>query len=209
MQGVSETNEGSFSAKVIYLARHGRTELNAAAALRGLLDPPLDEVGRAEAEQLAAALAPFEPDLIVSSPLRRALETAWSVALELEIGVEPDDRLIDRDYGEWAGHPLDAVQAQWGNVDDAPGVEPRATVRSRALEALESVADRAESAAVVVAHDAINRLLLATLDPIRFPDADAIPQRTACFNVLYRADGAWQVGRVDVIPETTEERAAR
>lgn len=209
MQGVGQTIEESPSAKVIYLARHGRTELNAAGALRGHLDPALDEVGRAEAERLANALAPFEPDLIVASPLRRALETAWSIALELEINVEPDDRLIDRDYGEWAGQPLEAVRSQWGSVDDAPGVEPRSLVRARALEALESVADRAESAAVVVAHDAINRLVLASLDPARFPDPDAIGQRTACFNVLYRADGLWQVGRVDVVPEPTGERAIR
>jgi broad specificity phosphatase PhoE len=52
----------------VYLARHGRTALNAEGWLRGLRDPPLDEVGIAEACRLADALAVQSPVAVVSSP---------------------------------------------------------------------------------------------------------------------------------------------
>ena len=115
----------------VYLARHGRTELNAAGLLRGHLDPPLDTTGQQEAKALAAAIATFRPSLVVASPLRRAVETARYIAEECGLEVEIDDRLIDRDYGPWAGHSLEEVTAEFGSVDAAPGVEPRDVVRSR------------------------------------------------------------------------------
>lgn len=185
----------------IYLARHGQTELNAAGALRGHLDPPLDAVGQQEAKSLAKALATFRPALVVSSPLRRAVETARRIAEECGLDAEVDDQLIDRDYGEWAGRPLEDVVREFGSVDMAPGVEPREAVTARALVALDAIADRAEDGAVIVAHDAVNRLLISALDPVRFGIVEQIPQRTACFNLLQRIDGTWRIARVDVRPE--------
>ncbi|MBO0747342.1 MAG: histidine phosphatase family protein, partial [Acidimicrobiaceae bacterium] len=55
----------------LYLARHGRTPLNAAGVLRGRLDPPLDEEGRAEAARLGSALGGVGVRLVVASPLQR------------------------------------------------------------------------------------------------------------------------------------------
>lgn len=184
----------------IYLARHGQTELNATGALRGHLDPTLDGVGQREAKGLAMALASFRPGLVVSSPLRRAVETARFIADECGIDVEVDELLIDRDYGQWAGRPLEEVVREFGSVDAAPGVEPRDAVVTRATLALETVADRAEDGAVIVAHDAVNRLLISALDPHHFNVVEQIPQRTACFNLLQRVDGNWTVARVDVRP---------
>ena len=60
----------------VFLARHGQTALNAQGRLRGLSDPPLDEVGIAEATRLAAALASKHPTAVICSPLQRAVATA-------------------------------------------------------------------------------------------------------------------------------------
>jgi probable phosphoglycerate mutase len=60
----------------VFLARHGRTALNAEGRLRGLSDPPLDEVGVAEVARLAEALAPKHPTAVICSPLQRAVATA-------------------------------------------------------------------------------------------------------------------------------------
>ena len=184
----------------IYLARHGRTALNAAGALRGHLDPPLDAVGRLQAERLGVALGDQGVRLVVASPLRRAVETAQAVAIRANVGVEIDPRLIDRDYGRWAGQPKDVVEARWGSLDDAPGVEPPAEVRARAWEALADIARHARGeVAVVVSHDAVNRLTLATLGP-GLGDPDQLPQETGCFNTLDYLDGRWTVLRVNVVP---------
>jgi broad specificity phosphatase PhoE len=201
---MSRSYRGHNSSTSIYLARHGKTALNAAGVLRGHLDPPLDVTGLHEAEALATMLGVFKPSLIFSSPLRRALETAWCIANECGVDVQVENQLIDRDYGKWSGWRADEICIKWGSLDNAPGVEPRDLVLSRARNALEAIADRTEDGAVVVAHDAINRLLISSFDPIHFADVDAIPQRTGCFNLLQRRTSAWRVARVDVCPTNAD-----
>lgn len=183
----------------VYLARHGQTPLNAAGVLRGRLDPPLDEVGRDEARLLGRALARHHLSRVVASPLLRARQTAQAVAELVGLPVETDVRLVDRGYGQWAGMRREAVERRWGSLDEAPGVEPAAAVRDRAREALEAVAQGGRGPVVVVSHDVVNRLLLATFDP-RLGDPDEIPQATGRFNVLERGAHGWRVLAVDQAP---------
>lgn len=184
----------------IYLARHGRTALNAAGALRGHLDPELDAVGAHQVSVLGDVLGRLSLKLVVSSPLRRATETASAVARWAGLEVEKDDRFVDRDYGEWAGHQLDEVVAQYGGVDAAPGVEPASAVLQRARSGLDDVADRiGEGSGAIVSHDAVNRLLLHWIDP-SLGEIGLIPQDTACFNVIERRDGRWVVVSVNNAP---------
>ncbi|HLH99296.1 MAG TPA: histidine phosphatase family protein [Acidimicrobiales bacterium] len=187
----------------VLLARHGRTGLNADGRLRGRLDPELDEVGWGQARALAQAAARYEPRLVVTSPLRRAVQTGQIVAELGGLPTRTEPGFIDRDYGELAGAPAAEVVARWGSVDAAPGVERAAEVDRRAIRALDAVAaDAGGSTVVVVAHDAVNRLLLAALDPDAYPDPEAIPQPTGCFNILTRAvpAGPWRVREVGVVP---------
>ena len=59
---------------MLYLVRHGRTTANERGLLQGRLDPPLDEVGRAQAEAIARMIG--RVDDVIASPLARAQETA-------------------------------------------------------------------------------------------------------------------------------------
>lgn len=182
------------------LVRHGRTSLNAAGVLRGRLDPPLDDVGEAEVRRLAATLATRDIGLVVSSPLRRARQTARAIADAAELEPEVDDELADRDYGQWAGHTVADVVERFGSLDAAPGVERAGEVRCRALEALYRIVRRSPPATVVVvAHDVVNRLLLTTLAP-ELGEPGSIGQHTACYNEITRVDGNWEVQSVDQRP---------
>ena len=189
---------------VVYLARHGQTALNESGVLRGLLDPSLDEAGRRQAALLSEALRWRQLSLVAASPLRRARETAQPVAGHAGLTVTVDRCLLDRDYGQWAGAPKDTVTAQWGCVDAAPGVEPRGAVRDRALQGLTALAQRCPAASVVaVSHDAVNREVLAALDPV-LGDPDDIPQDNGCFNVLQWAGGSMAVLSINVLPAGRE-----
>ena len=184
----------------VLLVRHGRTVLNAENRLRGRLDPELDAVGLAEAEVLAEELAAREPARVVSSPLRRAVQTAEAIARRAGVRVQVDRGLIDRDYGSWAGHTKDELIDRWGSVDAAPGVERPEHVLYRACLVLVQQLDfLGPHPVVLVSHDAVNRALLAHLDPTLGP-ASRIDQRTACWNELVHVMGDWRVELVDQKP---------
>ncbi|MCU1387262.1 MAG: phosphoglycerate mutase family protein [Ilumatobacteraceae bacterium] len=126
---------------MLILVRHGRTGGNAAGQLQGRIDNPLDEVGRRQAEQVAAAIG--HVDHVISSPLLRARQTAAMFDGALTI----DDRWIELDYGELDGQPLaDVPREVWATWRTDPHFAPAggetmhaldARVRSAATEALE------------------------------------------------------------------------
>ncbi|MDD4866347.1 MAG: histidine phosphatase family protein [Mycobacterium sp.] len=182
----------------VYLARHGRTALNAERRLRGRSDPPLDDVGIAEVARLADALAHHRPVAVFCSPLQRAVATARAIGAAADAPVTPDDRLLDRDYGPVTGHHRDEVEKRYGSLDSAPGVESREALADRALRGfLALVGELHRGPVVLVSHDAFNKALLVQLDPA----LDRIGQRTACYNQLSLVDGAWRVDRYDVVAE--------
>lgn len=182
----------------VYLARHGRTALNAEGRLRGLSDPPLDEIGRGEAARLGAALADYAPTVVISSPLQRAVATAQAIGAACQVPVVVDKRLNDRDYGQWTGQLRAEVEQRFKSVDTAPGVEPAADVAARAMAALaELTIEYAAGPLVMVSHDAFNTALLGALNP----DLGSIDQHTGCYNRLSRIDGRWRVDFYNRIPD--------
>ncbi|GLE53074.1 histidine phosphatase family protein [Mycobacterium montefiorense] len=182
----------------VYLARHGQTALNAQKRLRGLSDPPLDDVGTAQASRLAVALAPKHPTLVICSPLQRAVATAQAIGAVCSAPVRIDRRLNDRDYGPMTGRVRAEVEEQYGSVDAAPGVEPLETLTARAHQAfLELVEDYGPGPLVMVSHDAFNRALLGQIDPLL---AD-VAQRTACWNELSQTGDHWRVDAFNLVAE--------
>jgi broad specificity phosphatase PhoE len=87
----------------ILLARHGETDWNRDNRFQGHADPPLNETGRAQAAELAAALADEPLAAAYSSPLRRALETAEIVAGPHRLEPVAVDALREVDVGSWQG----------------------------------------------------------------------------------------------------------
>lgn len=94
---------------MIVLARHGQTAANRDALLVGRIDPPLTELGLAQAARLAGALASSTAVRVVASPLTRTVQTATVIAESLGLPVETDERIIEMDYGAWDGTPLAEV----------------------------------------------------------------------------------------------------
>ena len=201
--GISGQETEPADRTLVYLVRHGQTPLNESGVLRGLLDPPLNAAGRLQARRLGAVLGPRMPSVVVASPLLRARQTAQPIAECAGRDVTTDKRLVDRDYGQWAGTDQRSVAAQWGSVDDAPGVEPIGEVRERAVRGLTEIAQRSRGGmAVVVSHDAVNRQLLAAFDA-GLGDPDTIPQDNGCFNTLELRGGSWAVLAVNELPAGT------
>jgi 2,3-bisphosphoglycerate-dependent phosphoglycerate mutase len=87
----------------ILLARHGQSDWNAAKRWQGHADRPLTELGRRQAQELAARLAETELDAVYSSDLQRALETARIVAEAKGVDLHTDRGLREVDVGSWSG----------------------------------------------------------------------------------------------------------
>lgn len=146
---------------MLVLVRHGQATANASGLLLGRTDVPLTALGWRQAAALAAGLGPVAR--LVSSPLRRALDTA--AALGLDVPAEVDDRWVEVDYGEHEGRPLGEVPAEvWRRWRSDPAYRPAGgeslgEVGDRVREACEELFARAGAGAraddgdvVVVSH---------------------------------------------------------
>ena len=131
---------------MIYIIRHGQTELNNANALQGRSDYPLNENGIAQAREAGRWL--MEQGIVFShvysSPLKRAIQTAELVAPGKTILI--DDRLIEMDYGPYEGmdlkNPPPEIMTFFSDFVNNPapkGMEPLSEVVQRTGEFLEAV----------------------------------------------------------------------
>ena len=91
---------------MIYIIRHGQTELNSRHVLQGRSDLPLNEKGIEQAEEAAGVLREVRFHKVYSSPLIRAVQTAEIIAPYARIIT--DERLIEMDYGPYEGMDLNA-----------------------------------------------------------------------------------------------------
>jgi probable phosphoglycerate mutase len=142
-----------------WFLRHGQTDYNAAGLSQGALDISLNEAGRTQAAAAAPLLVGHGIVEIVSSPMRRTVETTDIVneALNLPIHYEPDLREVV--FGGMEGKPLMPWFPDWmdGRMTP-PGAESFADLRRRAEGAMARVLAR-PGPVLVVAHGGIFRAL--------------------------------------------------
>jgi probable phosphoglycerate mutase len=153
-----------------FLIRHGRTNWNSEGRYQGVIDVPLDEVGKKQAELLAKSLKCVTIDKVWSSPLSRAKETAWYISQEQGCPLEVHEGLTEISHGEWEGKYAHEVKVLWPDLYDLWYKEPQ-KVKMPSGETLEEVANRAKGAlefilgegkdpVAVVTHDAVIKVLL-------------------------------------------------
>lgn len=154
----------------LVVLRHGRTEWNAQRRFQGQADPPLDEVGRSQAFEVAAIVAALRPGMLVSSDLARAMQTAQIVGAAADLPVITEARLRERGLGHWEGLTRDEVEARYpeefadwaaGRDISRRGGETREQVAERALAAFEDLPD--VPVAVLVTHSATAMALVNSL----------------------------------------------
>ncbi len=124
--------------------RHGRTSWNATGRFQGQVDVDLDDTGRAQAHAAGRRLASLRPDLVLTSDLRRAADTAQVLARLCGAPVQVDPRLRETHLGDWQGLTLEEVRASFpGEVEAWSRGE---SVRRGGGEAEDAVAARVAAA---------------------------------------------------------------
>lgn len=169
----------------VILIRHGRTEANAAGEWQGQRPGVLDETGRAQAEALVDAVPKI--DVLYSSDLQRAIDTAAPLAKARGLDVHTRDDLREISMGEWEGMHSDDIQSGypelWARLYDHDEDLPRgvtgetfAGVAARMRAALdEIVAAHAGKRVGIVSHGGSLRALLGTVVGFGFAGRVVVP----------------------------------
>lgn len=148
---------------MIYIIRHGQTELNAARIMQGKSNYPLNETGIAQAEEAAEWFQKHNItfDRIFSSPLKRAIQTA-EIVTGGSVPIKTDERLVEMDYGPYDGislvdPPEELVRflSDFKNVPAPEGMEPLADVVKRGGDFIESVKEECAEGNTLIATHAI------------------------------------------------------
>ena len=161
--------------KDFYLFRHGQTDMNAAGRWQGCgIDLPLNATGREQAAELAAELKSAGLEVIFSSPLKRAVETAEIVAEALNVPVCIENGLIEGCFGEAEGKTKQEINSlfpqtaeQWHSLEPDfmdvrfKGGESKREIQQRILKSLKKIAAESDRNIIGVSvHSAVVRCFM-------------------------------------------------
>lgn len=157
----------------LVLVRHGQTDHNREGRLQGQVDIPLNRAGVQQAETLAPAIAANPPDIVVASPLARAVDTARIITRGTGLEVTTDDAFLERGFGQWEGLRGEEIRSRWPEEHAAwrahrpvlgLGVEDRPVVGRRVADACRALlAAHPGRTVMVVAHGAAITLGITAL----------------------------------------------
>jgi phosphoserine phosphatase len=182
----------------ILLVRHGETAWNREGRYQGRTDVPLSPDGEAQVRRLAARLAHVRITVAVASPLSRARATAAAILAGRDVTLADEAGLLEISHGAWEGQLSADVErahaemlGRWRSSPDrdvpaGPGAETLGDVEARAWPVLERIASRlgADDTALIVAHDAVNRVLVCRVLGLPLTRVWAFRQAPAALNVL-------------------------
>jgi len=185
----------------IYLVRHGESEANREGRYQGRRDSPLSSLGHRQTAALATALSSSNAACVVSSPLRRCVETAVPVAAGLGVALACDDRLIEIAHGTWEGRLRAELEREDAARVHAWRTAPQ-RVRFDGGESLNDVEARWRSFAaspavatdaVVVTHDVLVRLAILAATNRPLAQLWEVEVENAAYAVFNINDGRWQL----------------
>lgn len=155
---------------ILYVVRHGETEKNKYGLIQGQTECDLSENGIKNAKELIPIVNNIDIDVVISSPLKRAIDTA-KIITEQRFPINTDDRIIERDWGLCEGASIEDVDTVkcWNfylNTDDNH-IETVRDLLKRVSEFLEDIKVRySDKNVLVVAHSAVLRAIHYCLHPI-------------------------------------------
>lgn len=144
----------------IYITRHGQTDWNKIKKIQGRTDIELNEEGRAQALETALNLKDVNFDVIFTSPLKRAVETAEIINMHHQVSILKDERIIERSFGDLEGasiHEIDFTNFWREGYDDLyPNSEPTKSFYERTQNFIKEMMKSDYNAILVVAHGGVS-----------------------------------------------------
>lgn len=178
----------------IAFIRHGITAWNKEGRAQGSSDIPLDADGHLQAEKLAERLGNEKWDIIFSSDLRRAEQTAEAIQTALNpIHLQTDARIREVSGGQIEGTTLEERIAKWGNNwrEQNLGMESNEHILRRGFSFLEDLTEKyADKNIIVVSHGSFIKRIIKKL----LPDSDMDISLGNCSLTILRNDkDTWEL----------------
>lgn len=146
----------------IYYSRHGSTIWNVEGKIQGRIDIPLSEKGKEQANELYEAFKDIHLDLVFSSPLSRAFETATIATKGKNIKIIKDKRLQEMNYGDYEGKDHNSFDVSITKKMFAyryPNGESYLDVAKRVYSFLDEIKDKYSNKDIlVVSHYGVGRV---------------------------------------------------
>lgn len=148
---------------ILYVVRHGQTEWNLEHRCQGISDIPLTEKGIENAKELQPLVSTLDIDIVISSPLSRAIDTA-KIITDNKYPINIDDRLTERNWGMNEGVVVDEIDQIdcWDVIlnTNVQGIERVQDFMERVSSFLEDIKVRySDKKVLVVAHSAVLRVI--------------------------------------------------
>ncbi|MBT4021237.1 class I tRNA ligase family protein, partial [Candidatus Peribacteria bacterium] len=173
------------------LVRHGETDWSKLWKIQGCENIPLNDNGKAEALELAKKLKGEKFDVIISSDLLRAAETAEILSKELGIPHEHKLEILrERNLGSWEGRNAKEVFKECPPIIDNAATVTFHHINPDGAETVHSMFDRARKVCdflaekyagkkiIVVGHNGVNRAIRVVNGEMSYKDALSVKQKT-------------------------------
>jgi broad specificity phosphatase PhoE len=190
----------------LYLIRHGETDWNLSGHWQGHADVPLNAVGKRQADLLAQRLRRERTrfNVLYSSDLARAYQTAWVISEAVGVPVEMLPALREIDLGIWSGltreqirarHPVEFALLEQGQDVPRGGAETLAALRRRVVEVIEAMmAQHSGETLAFVTHGGPVRMFIAHASGVA--DANRMPFHhigNTSITVVRHSAAGWQI----------------
>jgi len=178
---------------VVCIIRHGETDWNSLGKLQGTEDIELNELGREQASETARYFEIESWDAVVSSPLKRAYETAQIIASRLSISkVHVVEEIKERSYGAASGLLPEERRSRFPD-GVIPGQEEFEHLRQRAMTGLNRiVTDFMGQRIIVVSHGGLTNSILYSLSGGEYGSFKT-RLKNGCINKLIFQNNTWFV----------------
>lgn len=189
----------------LLIARHGETDFNKNGLMQGRgIDAPLNDRGIKQAKKLASYLKNYETDLLVSSNLKRAIQTASYYSESKGISLMKSSALDEMDFGDFEGRSYDDIITELAYIDKAwrrgeiekkiPGGESPLSVYERASTAILTMIKEQEHGLItLVIHGRLMRILFSEWLGFGIKNMHQIEHENGAVNQFVYKNGSFSV----------------
>ena len=168
----------------LYFVRHGQTDASTGDAISH--DDPLNQVGMGQARDVADLLKDVHFDAIISSPLRRALQTADAINEHQGLLITVDKHWRERDLEKYMSLEEWNESFDFDNNSLQEGVESLTNFFHRVFEALDALKNNYDSKTVLIAsHGGVHHAVYAYANKIPLQGNIRISRMSYCEHRIY------------------------